>query len=134
MCDFLAHYLKENENISTDAFNAIFFFLEHWLGIKTKAHYVRKIFLRHFWKLKFCCATLSTCPCVVATPISRFFSITHTRDSPHLILPLLSRFPNILWRFYSASYTYVYMYTRLAGRINIFVSVNRIRYSPRHGI
>lgn len=78
------------------------------------AQYTGKIFLHHFWKLKFCCSTLSTA-CLAATPILGFLSVT---QDPHLISPLLSRLPNILRRFYSTSHTYAY----LARRVNIFIS------------
>lgn len=78
------------------------------------AQYTGKIFRHHFWKLKFCCSTLSTA-CLAATPILGFLSAT--RD-PHLISPLLSRLPNIPRRFYSTSHTYAH----LASGVNIFIS------------
>lgn len=83
----------------------LFFFQKCWLEVKTRIHrglaqYTGKISLHHFWKLKFCCSTLSTA-CLAATPIPSFLS--ETRGS-HLISPLLSRLPNILRRFYSSSH------------------------------
>lgn len=127
---------KGKRNIFMDAHSQhyIFFFLFRktlHLGVKMKARYARKIFLRHFWKLKFCRPTLSTwprCVCLAATPISRFLSVTHAR----LPRPPPSYFTSFVSPPEYPPLTFLFRLpcTRArvwAGRINIFVSVNRIR-------
>lgn len=104
-----------------------YFFRKCWLEVKMRAdrglaQYAGKIFLHHFWKLKFCCSTLSTA-CLAATPILGFLSAT--RD-PHLISPLLSRLPNILRCFYSTS---AHTRTRTLVESTFSSRANRIRCS-----
>lgn len=104
----------------------VIFFRDCWLEVKTKAHrrktqYTGKIFLRHFWKLKFCCSTpiecLSRC---YPTPV---FSQRHETPILFHLFCLASR---IFFDAFTPPCTHT-LY--LAGGINIFVPVNRIRCS-----
>jgi len=108
----------------------VIFFRDCWLKIKTKAHrrktqYTGKIFLHHFWKLKFCCST--PIDCLSQHHPSPVFSQRHETLILFHLFCLASRI-------FSDAFTPPRTHTRyLAGGINIFVPVNRVRCSlPRN--
>lgn len=96
MCDFLTHYLKGNENISHST--PFFFFFRTLAREKPDEGTLReKDFSASFLEIEvLLCHPIDLPVCRSNTYLPFPFGDTHVRHSPHLILPLLPRFPNIL--------------------------------------